>query len=78
MVTYVNEEAFLRWYSDHCRTPDANAGRVLNDVYMAYCSSGAQEYVIPARESLSGKDERYPFRFEDKGCCGSSVPFLYF
>ncbi|MBR6951478.1 MAG: hypothetical protein IKH56_07080 [Oscillospiraceae bacterium] len=78
MVTYVNEAEFLRWYYDHCLTPDSNAARVLNDVYMGYCATGGQEYVIPAGKSLSGKDEIYPFRFEDKGCCGSSIPFLYF
>ena len=78
MVTYVNEEAFLRWYSAHCRVPDGNSSRLLNDVYMGYCSTGEQQYVIPARASVSGEDEAYPFRFEDKGCCGSSIPFIYF
>ena len=69
MVTFVNEDAFLRWYAANCQTPDGNSGRVLNDV---------QQFVIPARASVSGRDETYPFRFEDKGCCGASNPFIYF
>ena len=78
MVTYVNEETFLNWYLTHCLSPDGNTGRVLNEVYMGYCSSGIQKYVIPAQSSVSGEEESYPFRFEDKGCCGSSIPFIYF
>ena len=78
MVTYVNEDSFLQWYSERCRTPDGNTGRVLDDVYAGYCSTGIQRYVIPAHASVSGEEESYPFRFEDKGCCCSSVPFIYF
>ncbi|MBR6207104.1 MAG: hypothetical protein IKQ73_08075 [Oscillospiraceae bacterium] len=78
MVTFVNEDSFLRWYADNCRIPDGNTGRVLNDVYMGYCSTGVQQFVIPAAASVSGRDETYPFRFEDKGCCGASNPFIYF
>ena len=78
MVTYVNEDAFFRWYSENCRTPDENRNRVLNEAYMNYCDTGIQQYVIPAHASVSGNEEIYSFRFEDKGCCGSSIPFIYF
>lgn len=78
MVTYVNEEAFLSWYAARCRQPDENRNRILDEVYMGYCNTGIQQFVIPARASVSGEEEVYPFRFEDKGCCGSSIPYIYF
>ena len=78
MTNYVNEDRFLQWYRSVCRKPEKNTGKLLNDLYLAYCDTGATEYTVPSSDSLTGRDESYVFRCEDIGCCGASTVYMYF
>lgn len=85
MVNYVNSEKFMAWYTAGAKEPLREA-QALEKVYAAYCAdcyagrrSGSQgRFVIPAGESVSGKEESYDFRVENIGCCGASTIFVYF
>ncbi len=77
MVNYVNEEKFISWYKKVTGEEKVSFA-VLDDVFQCYAASGESVYTVPARKTLSGEDEKYEYRFEDKGCCGASTMFIYF
>ena len=74
----VNEDAFFRWYSTVSLRGITSKSALLHEVLQQYRESGREEYVLSASETRSGSEERYPFRFENVGCCGASTMFFYF
>jgi len=78
MSNYVNQEAFLRWYAEKAKPPLLQEAALLNDVARQYMETGRQEYVLAPEKTNSGEEERYPFRYENVGCCGASTYFWYF
>ena len=75
MYNYVNEDAFFAWYEEKTGVkPDKKA--LLARLAKDYMSTRRAEFVLPAENCLSGVEERYPFRFENVGCCGAST--IYF
>jgi hypothetical protein len=77
-MTYVNQEAFFAWYNSVSRRPLRDGDALLGEVFSQYCSTGRQEYTLPASATVSGKEESFPFRYENVGCCGASTMFIYF
>lgn len=77
-MNYVNQEAFFDWYSSTSKQERFDKSALLSEVFEQYCRTHNEEYVLPAECTRSGKEERYPFRFENIGCCGASTMFLYF
>ena len=76
MYNYVNEDAFFDWYKEKTgRAPNKKA--LLQELSRQYMATRKGEFVLPAGESLSGEEERYPFRFENVGCCGASTMYFY-
>lgn len=78
MTNYVNEDKFFDWYSENCATPIGNKGKLLNEVFQQYLKTRRQEFILTADKTNSGKDEAYPIRFENIGCCGASTYYIYF
>ncbi len=76
MFNYVNEDAFLSWYRGKAASPLPDA-KALEALARGYLKTRVGEFVIPAEESKSGTEERYPFRFENIGCCGASTLYFY-
>ena len=77
-MTYVNEEAFFAWYESVTGKTRYNRSTLLDEVMQQYNRTGVEEFVVPAQKTLSGREERRKFRYDNPGCCGSSIPYLYF
>ena len=78
MINYVNEEAFLKWYNSVSTEKAANERALLEEVYNRYCDTHSEVFVVPASNSVTGKDEEYKFKYDDIGCCGASTIYIYF
>lgn len=78
MTNYVNEDKFFEWYGDKANAPIGNKAKLLDEVFQQYLKTRRQEFVLAAGKSKSGKDEAYPIRFENIGCCGASTFYIYF
>ncbi|MCF0120501.1 MAG: hypothetical protein HUJ65_02585 [Oscillospiraceae bacterium] len=78
MVNYVNDDGFLSWYSEKTGSTGFNKAALLQKVFDRYLEDQVPEFILPAGSTVSGAEERYPFRFEDLGCCGASTYFIYF
>ena len=77
MVNYVGSEKFMEWYRAAAKDP-LKETEVLGRLYAGYCESREPFFTVPAGQSVSGRDESYPFRVENLGCCGASTMFVYF
>ena len=77
-MNYVNEDKFIAWYKSVATEPQLSSAALLADVFQRYVSTRSNEYVIPAEMTISGHEERYPFRFENIGACGASTNYIYF
>lgn len=77
-MNYVNEEAFFAWYKSTVKRETLTGPALLADVVNQMNAAGKQEYVLPPSETKSGREERYPYRFENIGCCGASTMYIYF
>lgn len=76
MYNYINEDSFFLWYEEKTgRKPDKKV--LLARLAKQYMDTRKGEFVLPAGECLSGVEERYPFRFENLGCCGASTIYFY-
>ena len=78
MTNYFNELAFLDWYDAVSRRRCTNRSALLGEVFRRYCETGKAEFVLAPAETVSGQEERYPFRFENIGCCGASTVYITF
>ena len=76
MFNYVNEDAFFAWYQEKTGRP-AGKKALLDQLSAQYMKSRKGEFVLSADQTLSGEEERYPFRFENIGCCGASTMYFY-
>ena len=77
-MNYVNEDKFIAWYKSVATEPQLSSAELLTDVFQQYISTRSSEYVVHANESISGHEERYPFRFENIGACGACTNYIYF
>ena len=77
-MNYVNEEKLIAWYESVAKEPRMSSAALLADVFQQYVSTRVSEYVIPAEKTISGHEERYPFRFENIGACGACTNYIYF
>lgn len=77
-MNYVNEAKFISWYESVAKEPCMSSAALLADVFQQYVSTRANEYVVPADKTISGKEERYTFRFENIGACGACTDYIYF
>lgn len=78
MTNYVNEAAFFAWYDEVAAEPKLSRPALLEDVARQYRETRQAEYVLPPERTRTGREERYPFRYENVGCCGASTVFYYF
>lgn len=78
MTNYVNEAAFFAWYDAVANGPDPGRAALLDDVLRQYRETRREEYVLPPERTRSGREERYPFRYDNVGCCGASTVYLCF
>lgn len=80
MVHFVNEEAFFDWYERTSRDGGKpyQKDKVLDGLFRQFCSTREERFKLPAEQTVSGRDESFPFRFEDQGKCDSSALFIYF
>lgn len=77
MANYVNESAFFAWYDGAAREPRMSRAALLEDLARQHRDTRRKEYVLPPDRTRSGREERYPFRYENVGCCGASTVFYY-
>ena len=77
MPNYVGSEKFMEWYRATAREPLKEA-QVLARLYAADCDTRVASFVLSPEETVSGREESYPFRVENLGCCGASTMFVYF
>ena len=77
-MNYVNGEKFIAWYESVTKEPRLSSAALLDDVFRQYISTGVSEYVIPAEKTISGREERCPFRLENIGACGACTYYIYF
>ena len=77
MTSYVNEDAFFAWYEASAREPRLGRAALLDDLARQYRNTRREEYVLSPAQTRSGREERYPFRYENVGCCGASTVFFY-
>ena len=77
-MNYVNEEAFFAWYKSAAKRETLTGPALFADVVRRMNATVTQEYVLPPSETKSGREERYPYRFENIGCCGASTMYIYF
>ena len=78
MASYVNEDAFFAWYDESAGEPRLSRPALLEELARQFRETRRQEYVLPPERTRSGREERYPFRYENVGCCGASTVFYYF
>ncbi len=77
-MNYVNEERFIAWYESVAGQPRLSPAALLADVFRQYTETRTERYVIPAEKTVTGREESYPFRFEDIGACGACTNYIYF
>ena len=77
-MNYVNENEFLSWYEKNAKDKQYSKPVLLNEVFENYCETRVSEYVLSADKTVSGKEERYPFKYDEIGCCGADTKFIYF
>ena len=76
MFNYVNEDAFFAWYEEKTgRKADEKA--LLAELAKQYMATRRGEFVLSGEKCLDGAEARYPFRFENLGCCGASTMYFY-
>ena len=51
---------------------------IIRELAKQYMDTRKGEFILPADKTLSGNEERYPFTFENLGCCGASTIYVYF
>ncbi len=78
IMTYVGVEKFYRWYADTAKEPRMSSEELLSEVLRLAAEEKAEEYVLPADGTRSGREERYAFRCENVGACGANTGFMYF
>ena len=77
-MNYVNEDSFIRWYQSTAKAPQLSPEALLADVFRRYVETKCESYVLAAGQTVTGREERYPFRCETVGACGACTPFMYF
>lgn len=77
-MNYVNEEKFIEWYMSTAKPPMLSAPSLLAGAFRRYAETKCSEYVLCADQTVTGREERYPFRCETIGACGACTPFMYF
>ena len=78
MASYVNEAAFFAWYEAAAAQPRLSRPALLEDLARQHRETRREAFVLPPEATRSGREERYPFRYENVGCCGASTVFFYF
>jgi len=76
MYNYVNEESLFLWYEEKTGQK-ANKKTLLQELSRQYMATRKGEFVLGPDKTLSGKEERYAFTFENIGCCGASTMYFY-
>ena len=77
-MNYVNEEKFIEWYENTAKQPRMTPASLLADVFRRYAETRCPEYILSPDQTVTGREERYPFRCEVVGACGACTPFIYF
>ena len=77
MTNYVNEQALFDWY-EQVGDGRLDRTRLLDEVLRQYAKTRREAFVLPASATRTGQEERFPFRYENVGCCGASTVFIYF
>lgn len=77
-MNYVNDAKFIEWYRSTANPPLLSNAALLSEVTRLYIETRRSEYVLPAEQTVTGREERYPFRCETIGACGACTPFMYF
>ena len=77
-MNYVGDARFIAWYESVAKAPQKTPEALLDDVFRRYLETRCAEYILPPEQTVTGREERYPFRCETIGACGASTPFLYF
>lgn len=77
MVNYVGQEKFFKWYKQKTGKKKVDEISLLNELFRRYSEEGAEKFVLKPSETVSGKEESYPFRFQNIGCCGASTYYVY-
>ena len=77
-MNYVNEAKFIEWYQRTAKPPLLSSEALLSDVFHRYVETRCSEYILSAEQTVTGREERYPFRCESVGACGACTPFMYF
>ena len=77
-MNYVNEAKIITWYKNAAKPPQLSDSALLADVFRRYIETRCAEYVLPADRTVTGREERYPFRCETIGACGACTTFMYF
>lgn len=78
MTNYVNEAALFAWYEQVAKEPRLSPSALLEELTRRHRDTRETEYVLPPEKTRTGREERYPFRYENLGCCGASTVFYYF
>ena len=78
MANYVNEAALFAWYEEKAREPRLSRTALLEDLAAQHRQTRREEYVLSPDRTVTGREERFPFRYENVGCCGASTVFYYF
>ncbi len=78
MTQYVNAESFLNWYDSVHAGARPSDQEVLDQVVRQFQQTRREEFVLPAEQTKSGREERCPFRFEHLNCCGADRVIISF
>ena len=78
MANFVNEEQFFNWYESVSKDGIKSKTELLNETVAIFANTGQAYYVLPASRTRSGKEESYPYKVENLGCCGASTIYVYF
>lgn len=77
-MNYVNENDFLKWYEKNAKDKQYNKFKLLNEVFEQYCETRVTEFILSSDKTVSGTEERYPYKYDEFGCCGADTKFIYF
>lgn len=77
MYNYINVEKLFVWYDSVAKNAQSH-DKLLAELTEQYMNTRRSTYVISAGKTVSCKEESYPFRFENIGCCGASTMFFCF
>lgn len=78
MYNYVNEEKFFDWYTSVSKTGIGNKSTLLAELVSNAGGPGEKEFLLPASQTVTGKDEVYKYKIDNLGCCGASTIYCYF